>query len=89
MERKFALQIIPKIILVALAGCAAAPPATVEVKVPVHVPCVTAVPARPVFEVDQLTPEASNGAKVLALARDLPRWLKYEAQLLAVVEGCR
>ncbi len=40
------------------------------------------------FKVDQLQADATNGAKVLALARDLPRWFKYDGQLLAVVEGC-
>jgi hypothetical protein len=73
-----------------LAGCASAPPAPpVRVLVPSYVSCVKGVPPRPAFEVDQLAADASDGTKVLALARDLPRWLKYEAVLLAVVEGCK
>ncbi len=77
------------IVLLLLAGCASAPPTTQEVKVPVYVVCVKEVPPRPDFEVDRLAAGASDGAKVLAVARDLPRHLMYELLLLAVVEGCR
>jgi hypothetical protein len=77
------------LLAVLLAGCASAPPATVEVKVPVYVPCVTAAPARPKFEFATLTPAASDGDKVLALTRDWPRGRKYEGELEAVIEGCR
>lgn len=78
------------ILLVALlGGCAGAPPATVEVKVPVYVSCVTSVPARPEYEFARLTPVASDGEKVLALARDWPRGRKYEGDLEAVIDGCR
>jgi hypothetical protein len=72
-----------------LTGCATKPPITERVNVPVIVPCVREVPARPAFEFERLTVEASDGAKVLALARDLPRHLKYEGDLVAVVDGCR
>lgn len=37
-----------------LAGCGTAPPVTQTVYVPVHTPCVTSRPARPVYEFDQL-----------------------------------
>jgi hypothetical protein len=41
-------QIIPKIIpALLLVGCASAPPATQTIEVPVYVPCVKEVPARP------------------------------------------
>jgi len=70
-------------------GCATKPLATQEVKVPVHAPCVGAVPAAPAYEFDKLTPSASDGEKVLALARDWPRGRKYEGELEAVVAGCR
>jgi len=69
-----------------LAGCASAP-ATVEVKVPVYVPCAKAVP-RPAFELPALPDDASDGEKVLAMARDTLMHFKYEAQLEAVVAGC-
>jgi hypothetical protein len=70
-----------------LTACAA-PPVVQEVKVPVYRSCVTAVPARPTFGTRTLAPDASNGEKILALARDLPVHLKYEAQLEAVIAGC-
>lgn len=73
--------------LLLLTACAA-PPVVQEVKVPVYRPCVTAVPARPTFETPSLGRDASAGQKVLALARDLPLHLKYEAQLEAVIAGC-
>lgn len=72
-----------------LAGCATKAPTTQEVKVPVHVPCVGEMPAAPVYEFDKLAPAASDGEKVLALARDWPRGRKYEGELEAVVAGCR
>lgn len=71
----------------AVAGCATRP-ATVEVKVPVHVPCVKAVPARPAFAALALPLDASEGEKVLALARDTLLHFKYEGELEAVVAGC-
>jgi starvation-inducible outer membrane lipoprotein len=81
-----------KIILLALllAGCAAAPaPVTQEVKLPVYVSCVTAVPARPDYEFGKLTLTATDGEKVLAMARDWPRGREYEGELQAVIDGCR
>ncbi|MGV7210511.1 hypothetical protein ACLB1G_21970 [Oxalobacteraceae bacterium A2-2] len=71
-----------------LTGCATRPPQPVEVKVPVAVPCVTAAPGRPVYEFDRLPATASDGEKVLALARDWLRGRKYEAALEAALAGC-
>ncbi|MET3135277.1 hypothetical protein AAKU55_005585 [Oxalobacteraceae bacterium GrIS 1.11] len=76
------------LLAVLLAGCAGAPPAIQEVKVPVFVPCVLSVPSRPDFEFGKLTLAASDGEKILALARDWPRGRKYEGELEAVIEGC-
>ncbi len=73
--------------LLLLAACTT-PPVVQEVKVPVYRPCVTAAPSRPTFATRTLAPDASDGEKVLALARDLPVHLKYEAQLEAVIAGC-
>jgi len=72
-----------------LTGCAGPAPIVQRVEVPVHVACVTSAPVRPAFEFDRLTVVDAPGVKVLALARDVPRWLRYEGELLAVVEGCR
>jgi hypothetical protein len=74
--------------LAILSGCAGTPPAVERVEIPVFTPCVKVVPVRPDFEFDKLSSTASDGEKVLALARDWPRGRKYEAQLEAVVAGC-
>ena len=70
-----------------LAGCASAPP--VRVDVPVMVPCLNAVPVRPTFEFENLSPVATDGEKILALARDWPRARSYEERLEAAIAGCR
>ena len=74
-----------------LAGCASAPPAPPQiVEKPVYVTCVTGAPiVRPEFEFSKLGPAASDGEKVLALARDWPRGREYEGKLEATVAGCR
>ncbi|ATQ78836.1 hypothetical protein CR152_11620 [Massilia violaceinigra] len=69
-------------------GCQTPQPAATVVKVPVMVKCVSAAPARPTFAIQKLLPDASDGEKVLALARDVPVHLKYEDQLEAVIAGC-
>ena len=71
-----------------LSGCAGAPPITQEVKVPVYTSCVKAVPAKPELFTRGLAPDASDGAKVVAVAQDLLASLKYEGELEAVVAGC-
>ncbi len=73
---------------VVLAGCSSVPPAPIEVRVPVTVPCVHERQARPEFEFGRLPATASDGDKVLALARDWPRGRAYEAHLEAIVAGC-
>lgn len=75
-------------LVLALAGCASAPPALQRVEVPVFTPCVKEVPQRPAYEFDQLTPAATDGEIVLALARDWPRGRKYEVDLEAAIVGC-
>ena len=73
--------------LLLLTGCATVP-AVREVKIPVAVACVKSVPARPAFATRGLAPDASDGEKVLAIARDLPMHLKYEGELEAIIAGC-
>ncbi|MES2262074.1 MAG: hypothetical protein V4724_26435 [Pseudomonadota bacterium] len=77
------------LISVLLAGCAGAPPVTQRVEIPVFTPCVKVVPARPDYEFGRLGLDASDGAKVLALARDWPRAMRYGGDLEAVIAGCR
>lgn len=83
---RIALQLISVMLL---AGCASAPPDPVRVEIPVFTPCVKTVPQPPAYEFDKLPPAATDGEIVLALARDWPRGRKYEAELEAVVAGCR
>lgn len=71
-----------------LAGCASAPPATQTVYVPVHTPCVKDAPVTPVYEFDKLPLDATNGEKILALARDWLRGRKYEGALEGALAGC-
>ena len=69
-------------------GCAA-PPIMQQVDVPVFTSCVKEVPLAPAYEFNSLTLSATDGDKILALARDWPRARKYEGALEAVIEGCR
>ena len=75
-------------LVLVLAGCGSAPLAPQLVEIPVFTPCVKSMPQRPAYEFDQLTPEATDGEIVLALARDWPRGRKYEVELEAVIAGC-
>lgn len=72
-----------------LAGCGTAPPAMQIVEVPVYVPCVKELPARPDYEFDHMAITDSNGSKILALARDWVRSRKYEYEIEALISGCR
>lgn len=74
------------LLVLLLAGCATKP-ATIEVKVPVYVPCAKPVP-RPAFEFPLVSANASDGEKVLAMARDTLVHFKYESQLEAALAGC-
>ena len=76
------------ILVLVLAGCGSAPLAPQRVDVPVFTPCVKTVPKRPAYEFDQLTPAATDGEIVLALARDWPQGRKDEVELEAVIAGC-
>ena len=75
-------------LVLVLAGCGSAPLAPQLVEIPVFTPCVKSMPQRPAYEFDQLTPVATDGEIVLALARDWPRGRKYEVELEAVIAGC-
>lgn len=71
-----------------LVACAGPAPITQEVKIPVFTPCVKVVPTRPAFESLALPGDASNGDKVMALARDTLQHFRYEGQLEAALAGC-
>lgn len=70
-------------------GCTTLAPATQRVDVPVYVSCLQQKPVRPVFEFDTLPTDASDGRKVMALARDWARSRKYEGELEAAMVGCQ
>lgn len=71
------------------AGCAADPPLPREVKVPVPVPCITQVPARPDLQPDAWLAELDDYQLVLELARDRRLRQAYQAELEAAIAGCR
>ena len=75
------------LLILLLIGCATKP-ATVEVKIPVHTPCIKLVPVRPAFISLMLPGDASEGEKVLAIARDTLLHFTYEGQLEAAIAGC-
>ncbi|MBZ2208459.1 hypothetical protein [Massilia soli] len=75
------------LLVLLLAGCATKP-VTQEVKIPVYTKCILAMPIKPAFEALTLGPGASNGEKVLAIARDTPLHFKYEGLLEAALAGC-
>ncbi|WP_156292952.1 hypothetical protein [Serratia oryzae] len=86
MKRLFVIAVL------ALVGCTnkpAPPPAYVEVKVPVAVPCKTAPVAVPAFAVDQLPIGASIDVQMRALRAERHQRIGYERQLLAANEVCR
>lgn len=60
------------LLLLLLTACGTAPPVVQEVEIPVYRSCVTAVPDKPAFGTRTLGPDASDGEKILTLARDLP-----------------
>jgi hypothetical protein len=73
-----------------LAGCASGPPPLpVEVRIPVPVPCIAETPARPELLTDGALAALDDYRLVLELARDRRLRQGYEAELEAVVAGCR
>lgn len=74
------------LLVLMLVGCASKS-ITQEVKIPVYVACVKDKPKRPTYETEKLTAASSDGEKILALARDKPKHLKYEGQLEALIAG--
>lgn len=86
--RRYCLLALLMLLLVPLVGCSTARPAIQTVRVPVRTPCIGALPPRPLFATQTLMPGASDGEKVLAIARDLPVHLKYESALEAALAAC-
>lgn len=86
--RRYCLLAVLIPLFLPLIGCGTAAPAIRTVRVPVRSPCVGTLPSRPLFAIHTLMPDASDGEKVLAIARDLPVHLKYERALEAALAAC-
>ncbi|HBE9081441.1 hypothetical protein ABQ381_12590 [Serratia fonticola] len=74
-----------------LTGCGNAPvspPAYVEVKVPVAVPCKTDPVAVPAFAVDRLPIGSSIDVQMRALRAERHQRIGYERELLAANAAC-
>lgn len=69
-----------------LAGCGTA--RTVQVSVPVPVPCLEAEPARPAMPTDDLTPGAPPFILLRAALAEIDRREGFEVQLLAALRAC-
>lgn len=72
-----------------LTGCATRAPTTERVEIPVFTPCVKTDIPKPDYEFDKLPATASDGEKVIALARDWLAGRKYEGELEAAIAGCK
>lgn len=71
-----------------LAGCATTEPHTVEVRVPVAVPCITAAPRTPSLVTDAELNAMSDYQAVLALWVDRIKRGLYESELEAAIIAC-
>jgi hypothetical protein len=66
-------------------GCASIPKAPETVYVPVYISCVGNVPKQP----DKAIPRSDSvSEQVRALLIDLERSKAYQAELMAVIDGC-
>ena len=84
------------LVAILLTGCASAIPEkpivqTVEVRIPVQVPCKVELPATPVFELDRTSPDASLFELARAAVIEIKQRRIYakflEAALAACVDG--
>lgn len=76
------------ILCLALAGCGSSLPKPIEVQVPVTVPCVRDVPARPVSTFGTGAWPGDKAAAQAALI-DASAWEGYATKLEVVIAGCR
>lgn len=81
--------VIATLVLTGCGNASVLPPAYVEVKVPVAVPCKTAPVAVPAFAVDQLPIGATIDVQMRALRAERHQRIGYERELLAANEVCR
>ena len=74
-------------VLCALSGCSSMPN-SVSVRVPVAVPCIAEVPAKPPFRSDAELAALPDDALIIGLASDRRSRQAYEATLEATIAGC-
>lgn len=83
-------QALCALLAAALAGCATfSAPRVTEIKVPVPVPCRAPDVPRPLFAVDSLPLGADVLQQMRALRAERQQRAGYEAELEAVLLGCR
>ena len=82
------------LLVLLLAACATAPipqpdiVRTVEVRVPVGIPCKVVLPPVPLWELDRTSPDAPLFDLVKAAAIELKQRAAYEILLLAAAVSC-
>lgn len=74
------------LLLLLLVGCAARPPARIEI--PVAVPCRVELPVRPVWATETLSADAGIYEQVRALLAERRQRIGYEAELEAAARAC-
>lgn len=74
--------------LLLLAGCASAPALPERVEVPVPVPCVHDVPARPDLVTDAALRAMTDYALILSLFKTTLQLRQYARELEAVLASC-
>jgi uncharacterized lipoprotein YajG len=80
------LLAIPVLFLV---GCTSTPPARVEVRIPVPVPCQAPTVETPRFATADLRPADDLQTKARALLAERQQHLAYETLLRAALDACR
>lgn len=82
--------LVAALVMTACAGREArpTPPPVREVKVPVLVPCITAMPAKPAFAVDALPLGSDVWQQMAALRAERLQRKGYEQELEAALTGC-
>lgn len=79
-----------KLILLSLllSGCATVPPQSIQVKVPVPVPCHAPTIPVPDWALDHLSKNATLYDQVKAMIVEIEQRRAYEAELEAAVKAC-
>lgn len=82
------MKILAPVIALLLAGCATDPPLPEVVKIPVPVPCLTALPQRPDFITSADLLALDDYRFPIALTADWLKRQQYQAELEALLLAC-